>query len=244
MMQMRTSTIKQSSSAAFVFWRTGLEKFGVLHVSFDVENDEIDIAAELIAIHHLLFEKKIFNRIPSSGSPYALTVSRGAIKKLALDKSEKLFPKRYAKFLSGNGVMKGASIRVQPAENFNVVDFQDIETIKIEHERFHFVDEIETPNFGSVVITSHAIERFAQRTENPDVKNPRVSLIKCLCNPSLKRLDMGEAVLKHKKMKYGADNMSEVWGHESAVVKFLVIKDKITGKNVLATVFSRSEKYW
>lgn len=213
-------------------------------MSFDVANDDIDIAAELVAIHHLLFEKKIFNRIPSSGAPYTLTVSRGAIKKLALGKSEKIFPKRYAKFLSGNGVMKGASIRVQTAEHFDVANFQNIETINIEHEQYHLVDEIETPNFGTVVLTSHAIERFSERTENPDVKNPRASLIKCLCNPGLKRLDMGEAVLKHKKIKYGADNLSEVWGHESAVVKFLVVKDKITGKNVLATVFSRSEKYW
>lgn len=244
MMQMRTSTLKQSSSAAFVFWRTGLEKFGVIRVSFDIENDDIDLAAELVAIHHLLFQKQVFNRIPSSGSPYTLTVSRGAIKKLALDKSEKIFAKRYAKFLMQNGAMHGSNLQVKPPENFTVADFLEVEEIYIEHERFHIVDEVEIPNFGSVVVTSHAVARFAQRTENPDVKNPRASLIKCLKNPNLKRLEMSESVIQHKKKKYGADSHSEVWGHESAIVKFLVVKDKITGKNVLATVFSRSEQYW
>lgn len=244
MMLLKTSTMKQSSSAAFVFWRTGLEKYGVLRVSFDIENEDIDVAAELVAIHHLLFIKQVFNRVPGMGSSYLLRVSRGALRKLALGKSDKIFAKRYAKFLSGSGPMKGVEIQVEAAETFNPADYPEIEEISIQHERYHTHDEVEVSHFGKLIITAHAVQRYIERSRDESMRFPRQSLVKRLRNPRLKQMVLDESVAQQKKKKYGADNQAEIWGHESEALKFVVIKDKKTGKNFLATVFNRTEQYW
>lgn len=243
MMRLKTSTMKQSSSAVFVFWRTGLEKYGVLRVSFDIENEDIDVAAELVAIHHLLFVKQVFNRVPGLGSSYSLRVSRGALRKLALGKSDKIFAKRYAKFL-GSGPMKGVEIQVEAAEIFNPADCPDIEEIRIQHDRYHTHDEVEVSHFGKLIITAHAVQRYAERSSDESMRFPRQSLVKRLRNPRLKQLVLDESVAQQKKKKYGIENQAEIWGHESEALKFVVLKDKKTGQNVLATVFSRSGEYW
>ncbi|TFI40171.1 hypothetical protein E4O93_24370 [Diaphorobacter sp. DS2] len=244
MMWLKTSTIKQSSSAAFVFWRTGVEKCGLIRVSFDIENEDIDVAAELAAIHHLIFVKQVFKRVPISGGPYSLRVSRGAVRKLAHGKSDKFFARRYAKFLTAHHQFSGAEILVQEPEAFDPTDHREIEEIRIQHQRYSTRDELDTPLFGKLIITSHALRRFVERSSSSAMKFPRYSLGKRLSNPNLKKLTLDQAVAAHKQRKYGADRQAEVWGHHSETLKFVVIKDRATGQNVLATVFNRAEQYW
>lgn len=216
----------------------------MLRVEFDVQDEDIDVAAELVAIHHLVFKRQVFDRIPNTGKPFIFKVSRGAVRKLALGKSDKSFARRYAKFLTGTNPLSDTEILVEEPEEFDPATVSDIETIRVEHEAYHTKDEIETPAFGRLVITSHAVLRFAERSADQGIKRPRASLARRLVNPNLKRFELNAAVKRHKDSKYGSGREAEIWGHESEALKFVIVKDQATGQSVLTTVFSRTEEYW
>jgi hypothetical protein len=84
MMRLTTYSQKQSDErSVFVLWRVGISNFGVLTVEFTHPIEDIELAAELVAIRHLVFNQAVFDRIPDSGKAFELNVSKGAIKKLS-----------------------------------------------------------------------------------------------------------------------------------------------------------------
>lgn len=234
---------KLTEKSAFVFWRVGVTKFGTVEVSFKEPMADLELAAELVAIHHLFFKQKVFNIIPASGKSFELNITKGAIKKLALGKSDKKHLHRYSKFLTESGRLSGININVKdsitpnPEDNAEVVSVYS--KVDIEHRDFRIQEIVDTPAIGELVITEHAVERYIQYHRSGEIKSPWVSLINRLMNVDLKQINLSDKVSQHKKRKYGADNEVYIWGHDYSAHRYVVVKDHKTGQLVLTTVFKR-----
>lgn len=64
MMLLSTRTVLAEDGSYLVYWWTGLKKKGVLSVQFKDYIKDV----ELVAIRHLLYFKKVFNRYPITGA--------------------------------------------------------------------------------------------------------------------------------------------------------------------------------
>lgn len=240
MMTLTTVVQKKTATSVQIYWRVGVSRNGVIELTLPSACDEPDLIAELGAIHYLLFEKQIFNRYPDSGEGYQLTVSKGAIKKLALGKSNKQFAFTPSNFLRSR--MKGVKILVsQNMEHMADNNTCQVEAVDLqEHLNNYKENEISSPSMGVVLVTQHAVEQYQERDLSGDPKRPRSSLEKRLKHPSLKQISIPQHVKEHKAKKYGTADNVEIWGHSSSDLQFLTLTQDNNSK-VLVTVFERGE---
>lgn len=235
MMRLRTLSEKVSNTEARVVWRTGERLSGILDVTLEQSHEESDLLAELAAIKYLLFEKQVFDRVPVSPQGYQLIVSKGAIKKLARNKSNKTFAQLYAFPLTTR--LEGISIEVsQKREWFPDPAEIQVEPIYVQKAFAREYDVIDTPAIGRVLVTQHAVDQYTARVLDEGAKNARASLQQRLGNPELRVFDLDEAVLQHKAKKYGRADNIQVWGHPTSTTRFMVLRDK-QDYGVLVTVF-------
>lgn len=240
-MYLHTHSQQLSTNKVKVFWRTGEKNSGVLDITLNFHHDESGLIGELIALRYLLTEKCVFDRNPTSGKGYHLTVSRGAIKKLALDKSDKKFAIKYAALLTGK--MAGCEISISNkmdwVNNLLNVTPEQLEGDSAVYAMTH--EPIETPSIGVLNITRHAVEQFVARMPDGEMKNPWLALTKRLQNAGLAKRQLPEKVLKHKAKKYGRADNVEAWAHPASSFVFLVLRDE-KGVATLVTVFDRNEE--
>ena len=241
MMILNTVSKKTSPNSALVYWRVGTKRKGILEVKLDFSHEEIDLIAELIAIKHLAFNTQVFGREPGAGSGYKFVVSKGAIRKLALGKSDKKFASKYAAFLTGR--MSGATIAVsQDMEFMSDLETESVEILQADKQTYtQTFDEIHSPVIGSVLLTQHAIDQFTARISSGDPKKPWASLVGRLQHPKLKIEPLDAKVAAHKARKYGRSDNIEVWSHPDDVMKYLMVLKE--GKRVLVTVFERNKSF-
>lgn len=224
MMTLTTFSEKQSDSQAHVYWRVGTKRGGVLNVTLGFEHSDSALIAELYAIQHLLFVMKVLGREPGSGKGYRLTVSKGAIKKLALGRSDKKYAYKYSAFLRNR--MSGVTIEVSRSQVFlPVIDDTPIVALAVgSHDVLCELQTIITPAMGKVRITKHAVEQYLSRLNSGKPKSPWLSLVKRLQHPKLCLSFLTDKVRQHKAQKYGtADNIEE-WRHPNDEFRFLVLK--------------------
>lgn len=140
-----------------VKWMTGLDKKGVVLVTVPPQIEDAKVVAELSAARWLLEQKSVCGH-DKTGAGLEIFVSAGAIKKLARGGSAKTYLLRYAHFLRTRFV--GAEITVENREP-DWIDFscEVRDTIVATSE----VEHLELRGFGPVEITSHAIEKYAER---------------------------------------------------------------------------------
>ncbi|MFC6674008.1 hypothetical protein [Marinobacterium aestuariivivens] len=240
MMTLTTISEKKSDTEARVFWRAGTKKRGILDVTLDFAHADSALIAELVALQHLLFDRKVFDREPGAGAGYKLVVSKGAIRKLALGKSNKAYATKFAAFLSNR--MKGVTIEVsQDYEFMAKPDEVEPELLGGEREVYaNTYDAIETPAMGRVLVTQHAVEQYQARITSGSPKKPWASLVGRLMHPELRMMKVDEKVLRHKARKYGRSDNVEFWGHPTSVFVYQVLRED-NGDRVLVTVFERSE---
>jgi len=158
MMALTTVSEKIDDSKARVFWATGLKNSGILDVYLDFAHEDCALLAELIALRYLLFKKKVFDREPGGGGGYRLTVSKGAIKKLANKKSSKKHAFKFSSFLTNR--MDGVVIEVSQAKTI-MPSIDDCEPEIIGGEKGVYAltfDEITVPAIGRLLVTQHAVE--------------------------------------------------------------------------------------
>lgn len=241
MMTLTTVSKKTSDNSALVFWRAGTKRKGILDVKLDFSHDESALIAELIAIRHLMLDEKVFGREPGSGIGYRLVVSKGAIRKLVLGKSDKRFATKFAAFLTGR--MSGVTIEVsQDMEFMADPAIEPVTLLEADKEAFtQTFDEIQTPAIGAVLVTQHAIEQYQARISSGDPKKPWASLVGRLQHPELRLQPIDEKVARHKARKYGRVDNVEVWGHRDSKFKYLMVINDESKKRVLVTVFERNE---
>lgn len=238
MMILTTLSEKVSDTQARVFWRVGTKKRGILDVTLDFAHEESALLGELVAMQHLLFDRKVFDREPGSGSGYKLVVSKGAIRKLALAKSSKKFAVKFAGFLTNR--MKGVSIEVSQDYEF-MPTAEDCEPEELGGERSIYAktfDEVDTPAMGRILVTQHAVEQYQERITSGSPTKPWASLVGRLKNPELRIVRLDPKVVKHKLRKYG--RVDEFWGHPTSSFRYVVRRED-NGDGVLVTVFERGE---
>lgn len=237
MMTLTTYSEKQSDSQAYVYWRVGTKRGGVLNVTLGFEHSDSALIAELYAIQHLLFVLKVLGREPGSGNGYRLTVSKGAIKKLALGRSDKKCAYKYSAFLRNR--MAGVTIEVSQSQDFlpvlndSLIEVLTVGSTDIASE----LQTINTPAMGKVRITKHAVEQYVSRLSSGKPKNPWLSLVKRLQHPKLCSSLLTEKVRQHKVRKYGIVDNIEEWRHPDDEFRFLVLKNGDT--RTLVTSYPR-----
>ena len=90
---MTLTTVSKSVSvnSVLVYWRVGTKRKGVLDVRMGFSTEDQEIIAELIAIRHLIMNAKVFCCTPTTGKGFRVTVSKGAIRKIVQNRSDKAF---------------------------------------------------------------------------------------------------------------------------------------------------------
>ena len=241
MMTLTTVVQKKEEGSFYVFWRVGTKRKGVLNILLDKNLEDAGIVCELIATRYLALDKQVFCREPGGGTGYKLVVSKGAIKKLALGKSDKKNLTKFAAHVKTR--LRGAEISVSQKMDFMPnLDECDIEILDPEIQEYtKTYDEIVTPAIGSVLVTQHAIEQYQARISTGDPKNPWASLVGRLQHPDIQVQTFDDKVARHKARKYGRVDNVEVWGHTDSKFKFLIVVNDDNEKRVLVTVFERKE---
>lgn len=251
MMQLTTVSKKQSDNTAFVYWRVGINRKGVVEVRLDVDSIDVELIAELGVIRYLIMECRVFNRTPSSGTGIRLCVSKGAIKKLTKGTSDKGYASRFAAFLTSR--LLGVEIQVSHSMKHMIDEddegyaesFSHLDVSTTEYMTPHEV--IETPAMGLVAITKHALERYSQRLgimgNSQIVKRPWASLARRLRNPELLQQSLDANVLAHKYRKYGSNSKVEIWKHPTDLLHFTVVVSP-ENQRTLVTVFERQKQFF
>lgn len=241
MMRLTTYSQQQSDNrSVVVLWRVGVNNYGAVDVHFTHQIDDIEVAAELVAIRHLVFNQTVFDRVPDSGKAFEINVSKGAIKKLALNRSDKKHLQKFAAFMQDGGRFAGAKINVKQETPDPQGESATLTSISINPKEYRIQETVDTPKIGELVITEHAVDRYVQYHASGEMKNPWASLINRIKHPDLHTIPLDARVIEHKRRKYGPDNEIEVWGHDSSVHRYVVIRDLKTGKKILATLFKRA----
>lgn len=241
-MKLSTQSFKNKSNSkeVDVNWYVGQQKFGQLTVQFNFDIEDMEIAAELITIQHLMFEKLVFARYPQSGEHYSLKVSKGAIKKIVQGRSDKkhLFP--YALFLEHG--LRGVNLSVaNKAVHSAALDNEHRQHATIVITENDYKDTrstVDTPALGLVRLSLHAVEQFEVRLDEELKKPARVSLIQRLQNPGLALVELPENVKFHKQRKYGAHDKIEVWRNPTSRFHYVIVVGE-DEERTLVTVFTR-----
>ena len=234
-MELVTLVEPVSDSYFNVFWRVGINRKGIVEVKVPQDVEDKDVIAELSAIKHLLFGEKVFNRDVVSGHGYTLIVSKGAIKKLAQNRSNKEHLKKYAAYfvhrLVGVEVVVSRNSEFMAKETDQGVTIDQITASPATH------DLVKTPAIGDIFVTKHAIDRFLERTMHGKPKSPWNSVVKTVTNPDLVKIDLPRKVVAHKLKKYGPGVEFEIWKHPDNTTELLIIEEE--GKKVLVSVYDR-----
>lgn len=236
-MTLTTISERISDTNAHVFWRVGTKNKGILDIALTDAQTDSALIAELFAIQYLLFDKQVLDRAPGSGTGYRLVVSKGAIKKLALGKSDKLHALKYAAFLTNR--MRGVAIEVSPSPGFMALPHEvEIESLGCGHKDHLEYDTVDTPAMGKIQITHHAFEQYQARITSGDPKKPWASLVGRLMHPDLEQIEFSGKVAVHKARKYG--RLDECWSHPTSRFHYIVSRGD-DGVGVLVTVFEREK---
>lgn len=225
-------------SHVIVAWATGLQKNGFLKMDIGSAVEDRSVLAELRAIEYLMLERKIFNVDPVSGKSFALHVSTGAIKKLALKKSKKTHLYDAATFLSTR--LEGINVHV--TKNDSLIPELDetaadrAEVVPASRGRLSS-SVFESPILGTVEVTAHALRRFVQHHTSGSMNTPWRSLVGRLSHPGLRQYPLPDRHQRHKLRKYGTIEGVEVWAHPTSSLAFLFINHGAFRR--LLTVFKR-----
>ena len=213
-------------------------------------SEDQEVIAELIAIRHLVIEKKVFCCTPTTGKGFRLIVSKGAIRKIVQGRSDKTFASRFASLLTGR--MEGVIVEVSRSTEF-MPDKADpayselVEVLEASAKDFSSPYEvIETPCIGTLSVTRHAVRRYAERlssvTDDEVMYRPWASLFSRLRNPELEVSPLNDNILRHKRRRYGRDNKVEIWSHPTDKLRYTVVVRPDNTK-ILVTVFERNQAY-
>lgn len=183
-----------------VFWRNYIrgqrpKKVHALDVSLPPDCDDPCVVGECVALNYLLLTKEILgpNR---SGINLHLVVSKGAIRKLMLQKTMKPHVRRYAGFLqtrfadAGIHVEKNCDVWTtylrEPAELVSYLVCQE--------------GTIETTQ-GAMCLTTHAVQRFAERVGMRDMSRAWQRLSSILSGCELTKTRPTASYLKDARYK-------------------------------------------
>lgn len=170
MQYLKTHTVTTQNPAIFlVYWtNTTMRPRGIIkvHVSADIEDKHI--AAEMAAMKHLLEEKFVVGNNVVGNPNMHLVVSLGAIRKLQRMQSDKDHLAPYANFIRTR--FAGCKLTVEKDDRWTVSD--DVLPVEDLLVSAPVPETVAVLGIGEVVVTHHALIRFAERylSETPPEK--------------------------------------------------------------------------
>ncbi len=234
MMVLRTGILYQTLDSVSVAWSTGLKKNGIVNVHFQTPQAGNDLLAEFVAIRHLLFRSKVFDRLPITGEGYRFELS--SIKPYLIvtrgRKTKNIVP--FVRFLWSD--MMGAKFDINLDTKWhNLVSRGSAIDIEFDKHNDAGLITFSTPSFGEIQVSPHAVQRYTERSAD-FMKAPRRSLMHFILKPGFKRTEMPESVKKHKLFRYGPHDLVETWIYPGTNNYFLLIlKDSY---KVLVTIYN------
>lgn len=249
MMGLTTVSIANDNHGAIVFWRTGMSNKGVLDVRFmfKAADGEASTIAELIAIKHLVLEKKVFRVVPRQGKSLVLNVSNEAILDLVRESTQPSLTQKFASFLSGR--LSGVNLQVSKSlENMVPLDtpVTDQSYTVLVAEAWEYANDrelVKTPSMGDVWVTRHAVDRYLERNSSAvdGIRAPWAALVSRLTRNKMERVQINSRVMRHKLRKY-QDSKVEIWSQPNDPMRFVLVPKGYNTK-VLVTLFERNDEY-
>lgn len=239
---------------------------GKLSIDFSREeyrgltSNDKQIVAELTAIRHLLFRRKIWSSgiesgvgqgLLLTGEKVELTVSKGGIKRLARQDSHKHFLVPHVYYLVSR--LCGVTILVSkqdPATNAKPAEpeYAIIRPYESPYEPV-MVQSIGAP----LVITKHAYNRFAQpgiypydRTQGDKAESPKYPCTTLMRSVRRKKgamcIPVPDKVLRHKQRKYKNGGNEEHWALVATdLVMIVADTEDAPGVKTVITVYRRRQ---
>lgn len=210
-----------------VYWRNGVQIQGLITVTITASVADPEIVAELSALQWILEHRSVFG-VSQAGKGLCLTVSAGAIKKLA-KAAEKtgglresslgkphLFP--YARFLGTRFV--GADIQVSKDDSWIRPRAQnDIEELAIAAPLPEILD---LKGVGVVALSAHALQQFAKRQANAD-REDLWRFLRKIATSGLRLAKFDAERAQAMLDRYG--DAGKVWVHDETKWAFVVVTE-------------------
>jgi hypothetical protein len=216
-----------------IFWRNGVQKQGQIQVTVTTAVDDREIIAELSAIQWLLEHRSIFG-VSQAGKGVCLTVSAGAIKKLARAAAKSsdlresdltkqhLFP--YARYLGTRFV--GMQVVVSKEDDWiKPRSESDVSELTVDAPLPEILD---IRGIGLVELTAHALQQFAKRQGASD-REEAWRLLRRVAESGLERVDHGDASRKDDAERNR--DAGEVWVNKETKWAFVIVR---TGSRIAA----------
>jgi hypothetical protein len=241
MMRLTTRSLGVVEDEYAVTWRAGTKRKGILYIE-GIEVGDPLVAAELVAIRHLLFTMKIFNRDIIAGTGIEIQSSSSLIKKLYRGKSTKKHLQHLSHFMQTS--LQGVTLSATDENDEFLPSIGDevlVEYISASDKPQY--DVVKTLALGDLRLTKHAIDKYAERNHSGAAKNPLISLVGRLKHPDLKRQPLPDKAARHKLRKYGSIDNLEIWGHDTSQMHYIVVRDPNSRIGTLVTVYKRHPTY-
>jgi len=228
---LRVLTKPSDDGNFIVYWTNSTECMrGAVQVFVPEDKEDRAIVAELTALQHLLeVEEAIGNNI--CGNQHTkLVVSMGAIRKLSRKDSAKQVLAEYALFLTTR--FKDSPLKVEKDEGW--IDFAASPSIQISAAS-PIEESIHINSIGSVMLTSHVVERYAERAGIQSMGEAWRKLCKVACEEKVVEIEKNNP---RTRMKYALKGKEEgrYYLHPTKLLMMVVANDK-KGRPSLVTAY-------
>jgi len=216
-----------------VFWCTGKNRKGALNIILASACSDKLAAAEAVAIRYLLSDQKVHGN-NRTGSNLRLIVSKGALKKLSRQATQKLELYEYGYPLMTR--YSEAEILVSKDRSWLPDAGNLLDIPCVDGESMKGIEKMETCHLGAIGVSRHALERYGQCCGTLDLNASWQNLNRRL-KGRLDNIALPYKVLLHKLSKYG--EAPEIWKHPDNPLHFLFVSQGDC--KVLVTVFNRKD---
>jgi hypothetical protein len=227
----KSDNVHDDHAIVRVYWKTGLHRIQALDVRLTLSCPDRLAAAEAVAIRYLLGEKHVFN-VNRTGINLRIVVSKGAIKKMARQVSQKADLYEYGyPILTRYGE---ADIQVSKDKSWFPIDDDLLEIPVIQGESLRGIEQMESETMGLIAVTRHALERYGEHCHTNNMNTSWKNLHRRL-RDNLNKIQLPSSVILHKLRKYGEE--PEVWTSPSNPLHYVFcLKNNC---RVLVTVFNK-----
>lgn len=206
-----------------VFWRNGVQNQGLIRITVASSVADPEIVAELSALQWLLERRSVFG-VSQAGKGLCLTVSSGAIKKLALavgrdgvtvSKLGKPHLIPYARFFAARFV--GAAIEVSKDASWILPRaMNNVEAVSIDAP---LPELVEFASLGVVELSDHALEKFVARQAGGE-REDMWRLLRRIATSKLRLATLDQERLLRQQRRHG--EAGETWVHDETRWAFIV----------------------
>jgi hypothetical protein len=233
---LKVLTKPETDNVFLVHWTNTTEtQRGILRITVPSSIPDGKIVADLYALQYLLEIKEVIGNNSAGCETTKLFVTFGQIRKLTKKESEKQHLAEYAKFLTTR--FKGCPIEVNKNEKWLTGD-KSLPVIELDASKP--IDEtVVVHGFGAVLLTSHVVERFAERLCIENIAEAWRKLRRISAEPCVREIEKNNP---HTRLKYAIKGREEgrYFLHPTQDLIFVVAKN-VNGDDALVTVYAQCQ---